>query len=112
MGNSRFPALFILAIGALAGYMVANYNARATSQRAAEQAARQLSRYPNEAIGIEGSSCSGASLTGVNDSDYKPPFKFAGKLQKVTLTNDRPKLTPEDIKKLEEAKRSAERSRE
>jgi arylsulfatase len=38
----------------------------------------------------------------VNDADYKPPFAFTGKLNKVTLTLDRPKLTPEDVKKLQE----------
>jgi arylsulfatase len=39
----------------------------------------------------------------VNDADYKVPFKFTGKINKITLTIDRPKLTPEDIKKLEQA---------
>jgi arylsulfatase len=37
------------------------------------------------------------TLTGVNDEDYQPPFKFTGKLNKVTLALDRPKLTPQDI---------------
>jgi arylsulfatase len=40
----------------------------------------------------------------VNDADYKTPFAFTGKLHKITLTVDRPKLSPEDIKKLEAAK--------
>jgi arylsulfatase A-like enzyme len=44
--------------------------------------------------------------TGVEDKDYQVPFKFTGKLNKITLTIDRPKLSPEDIKKLEEAKRN------
>ena len=39
----------------------------------------------------------------VNERDYKTPFKFTGKIDKLTLTIDRPKLTPEDIKKLKEA---------
>jgi len=54
------------------------------------------------------------TLTGVNDADYQPPFKFTGKLNKVTLTLtiDRPKLSPEDIKKLEAAQRAAEKARE
>jgi len=39
----------------------------------------------------------------VDDRDYQPPFKFTGTLDKLTLTIDRPKLTPEDINKLEEA---------
>ena len=41
--------------------------------------------------------------TPVNDKDYQVPFKFTGKLAKLTLTIDRPKLSPEDIKKLEMA---------
>ena len=43
------------------------------------------------------------TLTGVNDADYKPPFALTGKLNKLTLKVDRPKLSPEDIKKLEGA---------
>jgi len=39
----------------------------------------------------------------VNDADYQPPFNFTGKLDKVTLTIDRPKLSPEDIQKLRQA---------
>ena len=39
----------------------------------------------------------------VSDEDYKVPFRFTGKLDKLTLTVDRPKLSPEDIKKLEAA---------
>jgi arylsulfatase len=46
------------------------------------------------------------TLTGVNDADYKPPFAFTGKLDKLTLRIDRPKLTPEDEKKLMEASRN------
>jgi arylsulfatase A-like enzyme len=41
------------------------------------------------------------TLTGVNDADYRPPFTFTGKLNKLTIKVDRPKLTEEDIKKLE-----------
>jgi arylsulfatase len=41
------------------------------------------------------------TLTGVNDADYKPPFTLTAKLNKLTLTVDRPQLTEEDIKKLE-----------
>jgi len=44
------------------------------------------------------------TLTGVNDQDYKPPFNFTGKIIKITLTINRPKLSPEDIKKLEAAR--------
>ncbi len=46
------------------------------------------------------------TLTGVNDADYKPPFAFTGKIDKITLTVDRPKLSPEDMKKLEQAQRN------
>ena len=44
--------------------------------------------------------------TPVNDSDYQVPFRFTGKLNKLTLTIDRPKLTPEDEKKLMQATRN------
>ena len=39
----------------------------------------------------------------VDDKDYQCPFRFTGKLDKLTLTIDRPKLSPEDIKKLKTA---------
>ncbi|MBS0520537.1 MAG: arylsulfatase [Proteobacteria bacterium] len=52
------------------------------------------------------------TLTGVNDADYKPPFAFTGKLNKVTLSIDRPKLTPADIEKLKEAERAAMKAKE
>ena len=38
--------------------------------------------------------------TPVDDEDYQVPFRFTGKLDKLTLTIDRPKLTPEDERKL------------
>ena len=41
--------------------------------------------------------------TPVDDKDYQVPFRFTGKLDKLTIKIDRPKLTPEDIKKLEAA---------
>jgi len=44
--------------------------------------------------------------TPVNDADYQVPFTFTGKINKITLTIDRPKLSPEDIKKLEQAQRN------
>ncbi len=47
------------------------------------------------------------TLTGVNDADYKPPFALTAKLNKLTLKLDRPKLSPEDIKKFEGAMRAA-----
>jgi arylsulfatase len=43
------------------------------------------------------------TLTGINDADYKPPFALTAKLNKLTIKVDRPQLTPEDIKKLENA---------
>ena len=33
-------------------------------------------------------------------NDYQVPFRFTGKLDKLTLTISRPKLSPEDMKKL------------
>jgi arylsulfatase A-like enzyme len=44
--------------------------------------------------------------TPVDDKDYQVPFAFTGKLNKITLTIDRPKLSPADIKKLEAAQRN------
>jgi hypothetical protein len=46
------------------------------------------------------------TLTGVNDQDYLPPFAFNGKLNRITLSIDRPKLTPADEKKLLAAQRN------
>jgi arylsulfatase A-like enzyme len=47
------------------------------------------------------------TLTGVNDADYKPPFPLTAKLNKLTIKVDRPKLTEEDVKKLENAEATA-----
>jgi arylsulfatase len=52
------------------------------------------------------------TLTGVNDADYQPPFQFTGKIDKITLNIDRPKLSEADIKQLEEAMDKAARTRE
>lgn len=46
------------------------------------------------------------TLTGVNDADYKPPFRFTGTLDKLTLKLDRPQLSPEEIRSLEAAMRT------
>jgi hypothetical protein len=43
--------------------------------------------------------------TPVDDKDYQVPFKFTGRIIKITFTIDRPKLTREDKKKLREAQR-------
>jgi arylsulfatase len=45
--------------------------------------------------------------TPVEDRDYQVPFRFTGKIDKVTFALDEPKLTPEDIKKLKEAEAKA-----
>ena len=47
------------------------------------------------------------TLTGVNDADYKPPFPLTAKLNKLTIKVDRPQLSPEDIKKLENSEATA-----
>ncbi len=47
------------------------------------------------------------TLTGVDDADYLPPFTLTAKLDKLTLKLDRPKLSPEDIKKLEDGMKQA-----
>ncbi len=52
------------------------------------------------------------TLTGVNDADYQPPFPLTAKLNKLTIKVDRPKLSPADIKKLEEGMKKAEAGRE
>jgi arylsulfatase A-like enzyme len=44
--------------------------------------------------------------TPVDDDDYQVPFKFTGKLDKLTLTIDRPQLSPEDVRKLSETQRN------
>jgi len=44
--------------------------------------------------------------TPVNDQDYQVPFTFSGKIYKLTLTIDRPQLTPADVQKLQEAQRN------
>ncbi|HPB74166.1 MAG TPA: sulfatase-like hydrolase/transferase, partial [Chromatiaceae bacterium] len=43
--------------------------------------------------------------TPVADQDYQVPFAFTGTLDKITLTIDRPRLTPEDEQKLLAAER-------
>ena len=44
----------------------------------------------------------------VDDRDYQVPFTFTGKLNKLTISVEPPKLTPEDEKKLSEASRAAQ----
>jgi len=45
--------------------------------------------------------------TPVDDRDYQVPFNFTGKLNKLTITVERPKLTPQDIQKLKEGEAAA-----
>src|SRR5262249_24816775 len=40
-------------------------------------------------------------------NDYQVPFRFTGKLDKLTLKIDRPKLTPEEEKRLRDAQTMA-----
>jgi len=44
--------------------------------------------------------------TGVDDQDYQVPFAFTGTISRLTLTIDRPQLTPADIEKLKMAQRN------
>jgi len=44
--------------------------------------------------------------TPADDNDYQVPFRFTGKLNKLTIKIDRPKLTPADEKRLSEAQRN------
>ncbi|HTD14194.1 MAG TPA: arylsulfatase [Chthoniobacterales bacterium] len=49
--------------------------------------------------------------TPVDDADYQVPFKFTGKIDKLTIKLEPPVLTPEDEKRLKEAEQSAEDDR-
>ncbi len=42
--------------------------------------------------------------TPVDDKDYQVPFRFTGKLNRLTIKVERPSLTPEEVKKLEGAR--------
>ena len=44
--------------------------------------------------------------TGVDDQDYQCPFTFTGTISKLTLSIDRPQLTPADIEKVKQAQRN------
>jgi len=41
----------------------------------------------------------------VDDKDYQVPFNFTGKIDKLTISVEPPKLAPDHIKKLKEAER-------
>ena len=44
----------------------------------------------------------------MDDHDYKVPFNFTGKINRVTIALDPPKLTPDDVEKLKAAQRAAQ----
>ncbi len=44
--------------------------------------------------------------TPVDDNDYSTPFTFTGKLNRIALNIDRPKLSPEDVKRLQATARA------
>jgi arylsulfatase len=46
--------------------------------------------------------------TPVDDNDYQVPFAFTGKIDKLTIDLEPPKLTPDDVQKLEAAYRAAQ----
>ena len=50
--------------------------------------------------------------TPVDDTDYQCPFTFNGKLNKLTLTIDRPQLSPADIQKLQTAQQGSNKASE
>jgi hypothetical protein len=52
------------------------------------------------------------TLTGVNDDDYLPPFPLTAQFNKLTIKIDRPQLSPEEIKKLEEGMKKVAAGRE
>ena len=40
--------------------------------------------------------------TGVDEKDYQPPFRFTGKLDKLTIKLEPPKMTAEEEKLLQQ----------
>jgi arylsulfatase len=52
------------------------------------------------------------TITGVNDADYTPPFPLTAQFNKLTIKIDRPELSPEEIKKLEDGLKKVEAGRE
>jgi hypothetical protein len=49
-----------------------------------------------------------AGSTPVDDRDYQIPFAFTHKINKVTIALDPPKLTAEDVRRLDAANRAAQ----
>ena len=52
------------------------------------------------------------TLTGVNDADYLPPYPLTAQFNKLTIKIDRPQLSPEEIKKLQEGMKKVAAGRE
>ncbi len=52
------------------------------------------------------------TITGVNDADYNPPFPLTAEFNKLTIKIDRPQLSADEIKKLEEGMKKVEAGRE
>ncbi len=52
------------------------------------------------------------TITGVNDADYTPPFPLTAELNKLTITVDRPELSPEEVEKLKEGMKKVAAGRE
>jgi len=52
-----------------------------------------------------------ATGTPVDDGDYQLPFKFTGKIEKLTITIEPPKLTPQDLERLREGQAAAQDDR-
>ena len=48
------------------------------------------------------------TATPLVEQDYQVPFKFTGKINKITVSVDEPQLTPEDKRKLAGAQRAAQ----
>ena len=48
------------------------------------------------------------TATPLVDGDYEIPFKFTGKIDKITVSLEPPQLTPADMQKLQTAQRSAQ----
>jgi hypothetical protein len=45
--------------------------------------------------------------TSVDDQDYQVPFEFTGTINKLTISLKKPKLTPEDQKRLMQGEAAA-----
>ena len=52
-----------------------------------------------------------ATGTPVDDEDYQLPFTFTGKILKLTITVEPPKLTPQDLERLREGQAAAQDDR-